>query len=55
MRNRLLRSALGAAFSILVVLGVGSGVFGAKGDAQAFTEWPSVAAHTDATASGAGS
>ncbi|MDO0926597.1 hypothetical protein QQY24_14685 [Streptomyces sp. TG1A-8] len=55
MRNRLLRSVLGAAFSALVALGVLSGVSGGKGDVRAVTEWPSVAAHTDATAAGAGS
>ncbi|MFC9926973.1 hypothetical protein [Streptomyces sp. NPDC127190] len=53
MRNRLLRSVLGAAFSALVALGVLSGVAGVKGDVQAITEWPTVAAHT--AENGAGS
>lgn len=42
MRNRLFRSVLVAGFSAAAALGVLSGVSGAKGGAQAVTEWPSV-------------
>ncbi|MFE9448976.1 hypothetical protein [Streptomyces sp. NPDC006739] len=54
MRNRLLRSAVAAAFSALVALGVLSGVSGAKSHDLAVTEWPSVAVKSGATG-GAGS
>ncbi|MEU6285257.1 MULTISPECIES: hypothetical protein [unclassified Streptomyces] len=55
MRNRLLRSVLGAAFSALIAVGVLAGVSGAKGSAQAVTEWPTVSAAHDAPTAGAGS
>lgn len=54
MRNRLLRSAVAAAFAALVALGVVSGVSGAKGETQAVTEWPSIAVNAGA-AGGSGS
>jgi hypothetical protein len=57
MRNRMLRSALVAAFSAVVALGVLSGLSGAKGDVRADTAWPAVAVSTTPadTVDGAGS
>ena len=58
MRNRMLRSALVAAFSAVVALGVLSGLSGAKKvDVRADTAWPAVAVSTTPadTVDGAGS
>jgi len=42
MRNKLLRSVLGATFSAVVAFGALSAVSDAKGDAQADSYWPVV-------------
>jgi hypothetical protein len=43
MRNRMLRSVLVAAFSVVVTLGALSGFSDEKGDVRANTSWPAVA------------
>lgn len=54
MRNRLLRSVLGAVLAALVAMGVSTSLSGVKGDTtQAVTEWPAVAVNS--AAAGAGS
>jgi hypothetical protein len=47
MRNRLLRSVLVAAFSVVAALGVLSGVSGAESEVRANTYWPAVGANAD--------
>ncbi|MEV7392168.1 MULTISPECIES: hypothetical protein [unclassified Streptomyces] len=54
MRNRLLRSVLGAVLAALVTVGVSISLSGVKSDTtQAVTEWPAVAVNS--AAAGAGS
>ncbi|GAA0924731.1 hypothetical protein [Streptomyces thermoalcalitolerans] len=61
MRNRLLRSVLVAAFSVVAALGALSGLSGAESEARANTYWPAVGANSDVvggvsgTTGGAGS
>lgn len=44
MRNKMLRSALVAAFSAVMAFGALSGLSDAKGDARADSVWPAAAA-----------
>ncbi len=44
MRNKMLRSALVAAFSAVMALGVLSGLSDARGDARADSVWPAAVA-----------
>jgi hypothetical protein len=44
MRNKVLRSVLVAALSVMATAGVWSGYSEAKGDVRANTTWPSVVA-----------